>query len=77
MKHMMIDIETLDTATTAVVPQVGWCLFDENGSLVNPREIDASEGLKAIKNRYMTEQQITRAEFLKEVKCRGIQSTRG
>lgn len=24
MKHMMVDIETLDTATTAVVPQVGW-----------------------------------------------------
>lgn len=53
------------------------CLFDENGSLVNPQEIDASEGLKAIKNRYMTEQQITRAEFLKEVKRRGIQSARG
>ena len=46
------------------------CLFDENGNLVNPREIDASEGLRAIKNRYMTEQQLTRAEFLKEVKRR-------
>jgi len=30
MKHMMIDIETLDTATTAVVLQAGWCLFDED-----------------------------------------------
>lgn len=29
MKHMMIDIETLDTLNSAVVLQVGWCLFDE------------------------------------------------
>ena len=28
MNHMMIDIETLDTANTAVVVQVGWCVFD-------------------------------------------------
>ena len=28
MNHMMIDIETLDTANTAVVVQVGWCLFN-------------------------------------------------
>lgn len=28
MNHLMIDIETLDTINTAVVVQVGWCLFD-------------------------------------------------
>lgn len=49
------------------------CLFDETGSLVNPRELDGNKGLKAIKGRYMTEQQLTRAEFLKEVERLGIQ----
>lgn len=48
------------------------CLFDENGSLVNPRELGGSKGLDAIKGRYMTEQQLRRAEFLKEVELRGI-----
>lgn len=48
------------------------CLFDENGSLVNPRELGGGKGLDAIKGRYMTEQQLTRAEFLKEVERRGI-----
>lgn len=48
------------------------CLFDRNGSLVNPREIDGNEGLNAIKGRYMTKQQLARAEFLKEVERRGI-----
>lgn len=49
------------------------CLFDENGSLVNPKELSDNMGLKAIKSRYMTEQQRERAEFLKEVERRGIQ----
>ena len=31
MEHMMIDIETLDTANSAVILQVGWCLFDQTG----------------------------------------------
>ena len=30
MNHMMIDIETLDTANSAVVTRVGWCLFDHD-----------------------------------------------
>lgn len=48
MKHMMIDIETLDTATTAVVPQVGWCLFDET-EVKPPVELalDIDEQIKA------------------------------
>lgn len=28
MKHLMIDIETLGTDPRAIVPQVGWCMFD-------------------------------------------------
>lgn len=30
MMNMMIDIETLDTRSTAVVLSVGWCFFDSN-----------------------------------------------
>lgn len=47
MKHMMIDIETLDTATTAVVTQVGWCIFDRE-SVDSPVEmaLDIDEQLR-------------------------------
>jgi len=38
MNHMMIDIETLDTMNTAVVTQVGWCLFDAE-SIGKPEEL--------------------------------------
>lgn len=30
MKQIMIDIETLDTKTSAVVLSVGWCMFDHD-----------------------------------------------
>lgn len=36
MKHLMLDIETLDTATTAVVIQVGWTIFDLVGPPTAP-----------------------------------------
>lgn len=38
MDHMMLDIETLDTANTAVVTQVGWCLFNE-AKISKPAEV--------------------------------------
>ncbi|RMH22127.1 MAG: 3'-5' exoribonuclease [Gammaproteobacteria bacterium] len=38
MNHLMIDIETLDTANTAVVVQVGWCLFDAH-NISKPTEL--------------------------------------
>lgn len=36
MKHLMLDIETLDTATSAVVIQVGWVTFDLVGPISSP-----------------------------------------
>lgn len=38
MSHMMIDIETLDTTNTAVVIQVGWCLFNAT-QISKPTEV--------------------------------------
>jgi len=45
-KHLMVDIETLDTAPTAVVLQVGWCVFDEQDILKKGQwDIDVWEQL--------------------------------